>query len=257
MVFFEIKRTFEHNSISYTVFVDSFPSAYCSHPLRILFSLIIYQVRCFCSWHAFPLWLLSFWQINIFVYFIRYFYSDSLFSLLFLPQLDKKPKNLHTNESMTPDIWIKFHFEMFAIFTISIDRYGKFLIKIVCTATKKWNKMNRMVVRIDCSPCWLSEWYWHPIHCWSDRKKKMRTLKLIDCIFILLILKMNPSRLWCVCLNGGALRRDARGSFDFAQANRERIHHISNYGTGFWFQINIEMNQQKYSMFKWKLRLPI
>lgn len=65
------------------------------------------------------------------------FYPDSLFSLLFLPQLDKKPKNLHTNESMTPDIWIKFHFEMFAIFTIFIDRYGKFLIKIVCTATKK------------------------------------------------------------------------------------------------------------------------
>lgn len=159
MVFFEIKRTFEHNSISYTVFVDSFPSAYCSHPLRILFSLIIYQVRCFCSWHAFPLWLLSFWQINIFVYFIRYFYSDSLFSLLFLPQLDKKPKNLHTNESMTPDIWIKFHFEMFAIFTIFIDRYGKFLIKIVCTATKingiKWIE-------------WLSELIVHHVGCPND-----------------------------------------------------------------------------------------
>lgn len=85
----------------------------------------------------------------------------------------------------------------------------------------------------------------------------MRTLELIDYIFILLILKMNPSRLWCVCLNWGALQTDARGSFDFTQANRERIHHVSNYGTGFWFRINIGMNQQKNAMFKHKLRLPI
>lgn len=88
------------------------------------------------------------------------------------------------------------------------------------------------------------------------RNKKTRTLKLIDYIFILLILKMNPSRLWSVCLNWGAMKTDAVRLISPRQIGneniklRDRIFLISN---------NIETNQQRNSVFNencgWRLNI--
>lgn len=89
---------------------------------------------------------------------------------------------------------------------------------------------------------------------WSGREreseKNVWTLKLIDYIFILLNPEDESLPAFEVSAWIEALCK--RGSFDFTEANRERIH-ISNYGTGLfffslsWFQIT---NQQRNSMFK-------
>lgn len=63
------------------------------------------------------------------------------FSLLFLQKwLNKnavtRKKNLYTNKSSGTWHLNKIPFQNVCILTIFIDRYGKFLIKIVCTPTK-------------------------------------------------------------------------------------------------------------------------
>lgn len=75
------------------------------YAFNILFLLIVCQVRCICIWHAFSLWLLSFWQIDVlfFQFYILYFwiYRYSLFSSIFTGMDGQKMPQLWTKIQST------------------------------------------------------------------------------------------------------------------------------------------------------------